>query len=115
MKTVCDHCGGALTQGPYPINNIVWCSQCVQDDLDLLENSGVNLAGQNGEYSWVMSWNIEKVKAIPPKGSKKSLPKEPLPTIAEVLVQVRAEEKAEEKIDFHKYNTVIPGSRGSHS
>jgi hypothetical protein len=117
MKKVCDHCGGGIEKERDDII-VVWCRSCVDEDYELLNAAGLSAAGTPmifnkgyGEFSAGMTKNIERMKAIPPKGAKSSA----ATTVVSMQAQVDFESKPtapiqqEPAFDFDKYNSTIPG------
>jgi hypothetical protein len=106
MKTTCDHCGKAIPC-PYDNGGIVWCAQCVRDNVDLLVGLDVidrevvaNLMKED-QYSWGQVKNLVKLSKIPPwdfAAAKEESASEP----------VKPKEKPlhieEPKFDFAAYN-----------
>lgn len=119
MKTTCDHCGGPLKKEKH-YHTAAWCKTCVYDDAELLNNlrmetdSGgiIKFHKDDGELVISIPDNVKKMLAIPSKGKVAVIPSDFKELLEMEVVPVTP---PEEKIDFHKYNSTLPGRRGTHS
>jgi hypothetical protein len=103
MKANCDHCGKETTISKQE-DTIAWCLGCIKDNWEMLKDMGVSgtfppLPDATEDYLYTLESNIEKLKTIPRKEQQ-------LPMALEKEVVV---EEKEEKFDFEKYNSVLPG------
>lgn len=118
MKEVCDHCGQPVDR-PVSENKAVWCKQCVHDDNTILnsvglmdsDNEAMIIDPDSGELSLGITENVTKVNSIP---KKNAVPGHINVPTDHIILELKVE-PVQEKIDFNKYNSTLPGRRGSHS
>jgi hypothetical protein len=119
MKKVCDHCGGGLKIEREDCF-ATWCAQCVRDDYMLLNRVGITdsngspiiYTSHSGEISLGIQINVDRMKAIPPKGSKPNMNGDIFPPLKVEVAETKTMElphQSEPAFDFDKYNSTIPG------
>ena len=116
MKSVCDHCSGPINK-ERDHNTAVWCGTCVKEDASLLnqalltsdDGSIITVSKDGGEQYFGIRENVQKILAIPKKGVPVAIN---VPT-DQIAMELKVE-PVEEKIDFDKYNSTLPGRRGTY-
>ena len=110
MKKNCDHCDANLNK-EYQGDCAIWCQQCVEDNVDLLNSLGlVDASGypitihKDTFFFFRYTHNVEKILAVPKKNAPISAPT-PVPQPAPSI------DPPVSSFNFEEYNCTFAGKR----